>query len=140
MVKKIRRECTVCGIMYKLKQGESFDNTCSVKCRMVTIRQDKRNAKDKRRIRIINSYVEPVNVIVLFKRDGGRCQICGKKLNLKRHVPHPLAVTRDHIVPLYQGGEHSYKNTQLACFMCNSIKGCRTISGGEQLLLFGDPA
>lgn len=38
-----------------------------------------------------------------------------------------------------KGGETSYKNMQLACFSCNSYKGERTMGGGDQLLLFGDP-
>ncbi len=48
-----------------------------------------------------------------------------------------MAGTIDHIIPLSQGGEHSYKNTQLACFECNCKKGDRGIPGGEQLRTFG---
>ncbi len=75
---------------------------------------------------------------VLFTRDSGRCQLCGKKLNLTRPNNHPLQATHDHIKPLSQGGENSYKNAQLACRRCNSnVKGSDTYPGGEQLLLFG---
>ena len=83
------------------------------------------------------AYIETVNIGVLFNRDGERCQICHRKLNLKREVPHPLAATIDHIIPLSLGGEHSYKNTQLSCFMCNSLKGCGVLGQGEQLRMFG---
>ncbi|MBU1087985.1 MAG: HNH endonuclease [Candidatus Omnitrophica bacterium] len=61
-----------------------------------------------------------------------------RKLILKwRRFLNPLAITVDHIIPLSKDGEHSYKNTQLACFKCNCLKGNRGIDGGEQLLLFG---
>jgi len=138
MVNTINRECIICGNKYRLKRGVNFDTTCSDKCNKIRTREHKRNAKDKRRIRKQKIFVEIVRISVLFKRDAGRCQICGKKLNLKRQVPHPLAATRDHIIPLSKGGEHSYKNTQLSCFKCNSLKGNRTLDGGEQLLLFGN--
>ena len=139
MVKKIQRQCTVCGKMYKLKQGYNFDNTCSIECRRVMERKYERKSRYRRKQRIRSGYVEYVSIRVLFKRDGGRCQICGKKLNIKNKVPHRLAPTRDHIIPASKGGETSYKNMQLACFMCNSLKGNRAVDGGEQLLLFGDP-
>lgn len=137
MVKPKNRICIVCGKEYEFHRGINFDNTCSVFCRKEATRDIKRNAKHKRRLLIQNSFIESVKTITLFKRDQGRCQICGKKLNLTRQVPHPLAVTVDHIIPISKGGEHSYRNTQLACFRCNSIKGDRPVDGGEQLLLFG---
>lgn len=96
-----------------------------------------RDLNHKRRLLISRQYIEYVDIEVLFARDKSRCQICKQKLNLKRQIPHALAATIDHTIPLYQDGEHSYKNTQLACFRCNSKKGSRTLDGGEQLLLFG---
>jgi 5-methylcytosine-specific restriction endonuclease McrA len=52
-------------------------------------------------------------------------------------VPHPKAPTIDCIVPLSASGSPGYvqSNTQLACFMCNSLKNNR--GGGEQLRLIG---
>ncbi|MCK4518139.1 HNH endonuclease [Candidatus Babeliales bacterium] len=64
------------------------------------------------------------------------CQHSVKDAPQVRVVPHPLAVTIDHVIPLSCGGEHSYRNTQLACFRCNSIKGNGSVDGGEQLRLF----
>ena len=137
MVKPINRICTVCGKEYEIHRGINFDNTCSIFCREKVIRNDKRNAKHKRRVRLQSLFIEKVRIDILFERDCERCQICNRKLNLKRKVPHPLAATVDHIIPLSKGGEHSYRNTQLACFRCNSRKGNRPVAGGEQLLLFG---
>ena len=107
---------------------------CSLSC---SRRSSKRNSKHKRKTRIKECYVEPVSKFELFKRYGGKCAICGRKLNLDRLVPHPLAVTIDHIIPISMGGEHSYKNTQLACFKCNYSKGDGLTTNGEQLKMFG---
>lgn len=138
LVKPIKRVCVICGIVYEFHRGENFDNSCSIECRKEAKRRIKRIHKQKRRaITKGAKCVERVSVIELFYRDGSRCQLCWKKLNLKRKVPHPMAVTIDHIVPLSKGGEHSYKNTQLACFMCNALKGAGTWPGGEQLRMFG---
>ena len=123
---RYKRECLVCGTRfttwYETKQ------CCSIKC-------GHKFSKQQRRARKHDAFVEAVSLRVVFLRDGGRCQICGSKLNIKREVPHPLAPVRDHIVPLAAGGEHSYKNIQLVCFQCNSLKGDRVVEGGEQLRL-----
>ena len=137
LVRPIKRICAVCGKPYRVRRGRNFDKTCSVKCRKILIADVQRNARHRRRIRKLDAFVEHVSIIKLYKRDRHRCQLCGRKLNLKRQVPHPLAATVDHIIPLSVGGEHSYRNTQLVCFKCNSLKGNRKVVGGEQLRLFG---
>jgi len=109
---------------------------CSTKCmNCVTKRRESRR---RRATRYGAKHIENVKLETLYIRDGGKCQLmCGRKLNLKRTVPHPLSATVDHIIPLSKGGEHSYKNTQLACFMCNYTKSDKHINNGEQLKLFG---
>jgi len=123
----LTRECLVCGEPFKTWYQSK--ECCSPKC-------GKRRGKQQRRAREYNQFVEIVDLRKVFFRDKGRCQICGKRLNLKRTSPHPLSAVRDHIVPLSKGGEHSYKNIQLACFICNSRKGERRLEGGEQLRIF----
>src|SRR6476660_2116904 len=59
------------------------------------------------------------------ERDKGICQLCGTPVRLDVHYTHPLAPTRDHIIPLSKGGEHSYANCQLACRDCNTDKNNR---------------
>lgn len=71
----------------------------------------------------------------VFQRDGWRCQLCGKKLNPKhRGTYKDDAPELDHIIPWAAGGEHSYRNTQLACRKCNEEKGSEEMG---QLRLFG---
>jgi 5-methylcytosine-specific restriction endonuclease McrA len=53
----------------------------------------------------------------LFRRDGFRCQYCGRK---------DVLLTIDHMVPKSRGGEDSWDNLIAACKSCNTIKGNRT--------------
>ena len=66
-----------------------------------------------------------ITLKALFVRDKGICQICGKPCDWDDHRwGHfgPLYPTRDHIVALANGGEHSWDNIQLAHAICNSVK------------------
>ncbi|WP_410666040.1 HNH endonuclease [Amycolatopsis sp. lyj-84] len=56
------------------------------------------------------------------------CQLCGKKVRTDVVVPHPLAATIDHVIPLARGGRHEMSNVQTAHFLCNSLKGDRPSS------------
>lgn len=64
----------------------------------------------------------------IFKRDGGRCHLCGKKVDRSD-------ASMDHIIPMSLDGEHSLANVALAHQSCNSSKGTRP--RGEQLRLIG---
>jgi 5-methylcytosine-specific restriction endonuclease McrA len=77
--------------------------------------------------------VEPIYRRRVYERDGWRCGICHLPVKQDKVVPHPLAPTLDHIVPLAAGGAHSYANVQCAHFICNSLK---SDTGPGQLRLF----
>jgi 5-methylcytosine-specific restriction endonuclease McrA len=49
---------------------------------------------------------------------GGRCLRCGAK---------GVKLTKDHVIPLSEGGSHSASNLQPLCGPCNSSKGARII-------------
>jgi 5-methylcytosine-specific restriction endonuclease McrA len=70
----------------------------------------------------------------IVERDGYRCGLCCTLVTMSKVIPHPKAPTIDHIVPLSAGGDDTKANVQLACFLCNSIKGNR---GSQQLKLIG---
>ncbi len=57
----------------------------------------------------------------VFKRDGYRCQICGRD----RADGAKLVV--DHIVPVAKGGKSTMDNLQTLCFECNSGKSDRSM-------------
>jgi 5-methylcytosine-specific restriction endonuclease McrA len=70
--------------------------------------------------------VERVDACRVFARDGWRCQLCGAATDKgQMGKRHPRAPTMDHIVPLARGGDHSYRNIQCACLLCNLKKGAR---------------
>lgn len=130
------RCCEVCGVAFCNVFGRhSWMMICSDACSME--RDRRRNiAKEKaRRARKRAVRYEVVDVFKVFERDGYRCQLCGKKtLKGQRGTAHPRAPELDHIVPLSDNGEHTYRNTQTACRSCNRAK---SDGPGGQLRLFG---
>jgi predicted nucleic acid-binding Zn ribbon protein len=125
---KTERICAQCGNLF---MGHDKDVYCSDTCRQ----RVKQGRKAKRRAEKLGVHYEPVSPLKVFKRDGWRCQLCGKKLNPKhRGTIRDDAPELDHIIPWAQGGEHSYRNTQCACRKCNQGKGARELG---QLRLFG---
>lgn len=81
----------------------------------------RRGYEAKRRALKHGAIAENVDPGEVFKRDGWCCQICGAKT--EGEWPEPLSPSLDHIVPLAQGGAHSYENVQLTHFICNMRKG-----------------
>ena len=55
----------------------------------------------------------------IYQRDRYRCQYCGNKY-------HSENLTFDHVIPLVQGGETTWRNIVTACLACNNRKGGRT--------------
>jgi 5-methylcytosine-specific restriction endonuclease McrA len=53
----------------------------------------------------------------IFNRDNHTCQYCGQKVK---------ALTIDHIIPRYRGGQHTWENVVAACPHCNRRKAGRT--------------
>ena len=71
----------------------------------------------------LDAYIKvPIKRIMLtrkniIKRDGGRCQYCGKKGS---------QMTVDHVIPKNLGGKDSWENLVCACVKCNNKKGNQT--------------
>jgi 5-methylcytosine-specific restriction endonuclease McrA len=86
-----------------------------------------RAANQRRRARLMGAFVEDVDHQVVFERDNWTCRLCGKLCDNTVKFPHVDAPTLDHIVPLANGGEHSYANAQTLCMSCNCAKGNREI-------------
>lgn len=64
---------------------------------------------------------EPIELAVVVERDGGICHLCGGPV--EGEWPSPSSPSRDHIVPLIDGGDHTYANVRLAHLGCNSRRG-----------------
>lgn len=118
--------CLSCGAGFLSVQPAA--KFCSAKCA-------RRVNSEARRARKREAFAVPVNRKQIFDRDRWVCQLCRKSIDPADRVPHPLAATLDHIIPLASGGTHEPSNCQAAHFICNSRKGAR--GWGEQLLLLG---
>ena len=134
-------KCRQCSTMFLTL---NVDVTCSPMCHEINIREQRSQAKSRRRARKKQAFVENVSPRYIFKRDNYRCNLkisvtCNGKTDPSKVVPHPRAPTLDHIIPLNAGiendGWHSKANNWTACFECNCIKSDR--GGGEQLALIG---
>lgn len=120
--------CQSCDAPFVATPLASRSRTCSTRCA-------KRIEREVRRARERKAYVERVYRQRIYQRDGWRCKLCNRKVRRDAEVPHPLAPTLDHIVPLAQGGTHEPANVQCAHFRCNSVKGDR--GHAQQLMLIG---
>ncbi len=63
--------------------------------------------------------IPPLSNRELFLRDDHLCMYCGNEF------PSQL-LTRDHLIPLSQGGKDCWSNVVAACRACNHAKGART--------------
>ena len=66
-----------------------------------------------------DSYTPPLSNQALFRRDQCLCLYCGEQF------PNAL-LSRDHVVPLSQGGVDTWGNVVAACKRCNNHKAGRT--------------
>lgn len=93
-------------------------------------------ARRKRRARLAEVDREPYTLAEIAKRDGYRCGICGRKVDMALKHPHPRSASIDHITPLSHPGATDTKvNVRLAHLGENVARGNR--SECEQQLLIG---
>jgi hypothetical protein len=64
--------------------------------------------------------IRPKDRFEVFKRDGFRCQYCGRK------TPD-VVLEVDHIIPRADGGSDEFENLLTACWDCNRGKGGRSL-------------
>lgn len=88
-------------------------------------RDNRCDCEARRRARKRGSLVEKISRTLVYRRDGGRCHICGGKVGKHWHL--------DHIIPLACGGEHCYRNVAVSHAKCNMRK---YTNPGAQLRLF----
>lgn len=71
----------------------------------------------RRRARLADVTVEPVDRQAIFERDNHSCVYCGS----------PDSLGLDHVIPLMRDGTHCEKNLVVACQSCNSSKGTKLL-------------
>jgi hypothetical protein len=113
--------CGYCKKSFTSAYGDKRKGFCSRRCGKNYYRVGKTHID---RAKHYGVHFEHVNKVKVFERDGWHCQLCGiatprRLLSGKRQSRSPEL---DHIIPLSQGGSHSYDNTQCACSKCNQSK------------------
>lgn len=68
------------------------------------------------------------------ERDGYRCHICGKRVDMTLSGRHPMGPTADHLIPVSAHGGDQPENIALAHSTCNVHRG---VGGVAQLRLVG---
>ena len=113
------RTCKDCGIQFTQKKN------CSGKCK--ACRKHDRNRSSSVRLRVrrgkVATAVAKISVHDCWDRDGGKCQICKKRIDLSVKWPHRNSMSVDHIVPLSKGGTDEASNVRAAHLGCNSRRG-----------------
>jgi len=66
-----------------------------------------------------NAYTPPLSNKALFRRDQSLCLYCGEQF------PSAL-LSRDHVIPISQGGHDTWNNVVTACKRCNNHKAGQT--------------
>ena len=124
-------ECKACRVTFVAKFGFRFCPDCGERRR----REAKRRAKERRRAAKRGAVAaERFLATDIYERDGWRCHICRRLVRRTAAVPHPMAPTIDHLIPISQGGADARSNVATAHFHCNSE---RQTGGEVQLRLVG---
>lgn len=121
--------CPVCG------ETTSRPIYCSDRCAK---RARNKRKEIKRRAKIKSALVDhDITIEGLYRRDGGRCHICGLQCNWEDYTVRDGTVIAgdwypsiDHVIPLAKGGEHSWKNIKIAHRRCNTWKRDRVYPRG----------
>lgn len=125
--------CAECGSGFVTQsRGERWRSRrtfCTDRC---ATRAGSRQAKHLRRSRSRSG--ETIRRARVLERDGWTCGLCHTPIARDHVVPHPKAPTLDHIIPLADGGTHTYWNVQAAHFACNVAKG---VGDGQLRLALG---
>lgn len=107
-------QCAECGEIFQAKTlGTQFCPKC---------RRKRHNRRKDKRLKRCSVVDHSINLMRLYMRDHGVCQICGKPLTMEGDTNSPDYPSIDHIIPISKGGDHTWENVQLACRRCNTIK------------------
>lgn len=112
--------CPICGRAFTAT--EPSQKCCSSICSGVMRGAYHHVQQMRRRSQMNDSHGRLVDLRRLYLRDKGVCGVCGLPVPFDNDPENIWGATRDHIVPLAVGGEHTYGNCQLAHRICNSLK------------------
>lgn len=125
-IKAKKRYCRQCGKEFYANRHQYL--FCSEECRK---KLWNKNHEIKRRIKIKAALVDKdITTDKLIIRDKNKCWLCGGMTNKADRIVHvdgwyeagPTHPSIDHVIPLAEGGKHSWDNVRLAHKICNERK------------------
>lgn len=124
--------CVVCGKSFR---RSSKAESCSDACSLQLTRERYRRKNRKRRMAKRNGGdAGRYTLSEVAERDGRRCHLCGKSVNMRLSGMNPKGPTIDHLIPLSDDGRDEIGNVALAHRQCNTVRGA---GGFAQLRLTG---
>lgn len=125
LLKPVTSICGECGEVFETCKRDAL--YCSRAC------QNKHSSRlrDDRKRTNTDGSIENISLREVYERDSGICHICGGMTDWSdftidddgNFIAGSLYPSRDHVVPLSKGGEHTLSNVKLAHFWCNSVSG-----------------
>ncbi|HEY5864783.1 MAG TPA: HNH endonuclease [Candidatus Tectomicrobia bacterium] len=98
------------------------------------VREQSHRASVKRRALLMHCpLIEDFSRKDVFIRDKWICQLCYKPVKKTLRFPHPKSPSLDHVIPVMQGGNHSYQNCVLTHLGCNAAKAARDVQQQQRL-------
>jgi len=109
--------CSECGSLF-VRRAEQVGAFCSERCG--------RRARKRQRKHTMRAHGQArgkrITIQSLGHRDGWRCHLCGKPVSQRRGNKQ-RDPSIDHLLPVSQGGRHSWDNVALAHRRCNTLRG-----------------
>ena len=139
-----------CGYALRVRAGRGLNATrgphphpCET-CKTITTRNSprcgecaevhRRAANQRKNLKRRAGGDEPMSIRELAERDRWRCHLCRRRVNPRLRWPHPRSASRDHLIPVVDGGTNDPANLALAHLDCNVR---RRDGGNVQLQLVG---
>lgn len=125
------RDCEWCGRPHTFRR--KLGRFCSSECRtaFADANPDRNRRKNQKRK---NHRAGVYSMAEVAERDGGRCHLCRKRVDMTLSGNDRMGPTIDHLIPVSAGGDDVITNVRLAHRSCNCSRGAR---GDVQLLLVG---
>lgn len=124
-------DCEWCNSPHAFRR--STGRFCSQKCRDAhnDSRPDRNRQKNQKRK---GHRAGDYTIAEVALRDGRRCHLCSKRVDMTLSGNDRMGPTIDHLIPVSAGGDDVITNVRLAHRSCNCSRGA---GGGVQLLLVG---
>lgn len=125
------KECPSCGAYFKSINRKYCSSSCYKK-------HENRTREVVRRKRLhSNGEVDySITLDKLFERDDGVCHICKEEVKMNLHSNHNEYGSIDHVIPVVNGGTHTWDNVKLAHRICNTLKRDNEITIDEEMALY----